>query len=89
MYHCYAPSRRCSTVLFHLAAALGVLGLLFLGVAPNEAQAQTPVTSIVNGAGETTLELNHNGSLLVPGTRITDGTETDSIPAEGAGTRLM
>lgn len=31
----------------------------------------------------------HNSSLLLSGERVTDGTESDSIPTEGLGTRMM
>jgi hypothetical protein len=54
-----------------------------------QAQSPTPVTSIVNSNQDTTLQVGYNGSLLMEGTFINDGTERDSIPAEGAGTRLM
>ena len=56
---------------------------------PAQAQHPTAVTSIVNSESDTTLEVNHNGSLLAPGERVFDGTEADSIPATGFGTRLM
>ena len=52
------------------------------------ASAQTPTTTIQNGNGDTRLELNYDGGLLVPGT-FGPTTPADSIPAEGAGTRLM
>lgn len=53
------------------------------------AQSPTPTTTIENGNGDTRLQLNYDGGLYVPGTYLEDGTENDSIPAEGAGTRLM
>lgn len=69
---------------------VSILIFLFAGLLPIAAWAQpTPVTSILNGSSDTALEVNHNGSLLAPGTFINDGTENDSIPAEGAGTRMM
>ena len=45
--------------------------------------------SIVHSAQDTTLETNHNGSLLAPGALVSDGTKNDSIPATGAGAWLM
>jgi len=59
--------------------------------APRVAPAQHPtaVTSIVNSAQDTTLEVNSNGSLLAPGSYLNDGSENDSIAVEGAGTRMM
>ena len=84
-------SRPSSTVVSNLAATLGLIGLLAVGLAPSptSAQSPTPVTSILNGSSDTALEVNYNGSLLAPGTFVNDGTENDSIPAEGAGTRMM
>lgn len=74
----------------HLIAGLfAVLGLGLLAGPLAQAQTPTPVTSIVNSASDTTLEVNHNGSLFAPGTFINDGTENDSIPATGEGARLM
>jgi hypothetical protein len=66
-----------------LAAALAV---------PAPAQSPTPVTSILNGGSDTTLEVTYSGGLLMPG-KLSDITNytapNDSIPATGAGTRLM
>jgi hypothetical protein len=56
---------------------------------PNAAHAQTPTTTVENGSGTVRLQTFHNGALLAPGTYVDDGTENDSIPATGAGTRLM
>jgi hypothetical protein len=87
-------SRLFSTVLSHLVATLGLLGLLALGLAPSPAFAQspTPVTSILNGGSGTTLEVNYSGGLLAPG-KFADlsnySAPNDSIPAEGAGVRMM
>lgn len=80
----------CRPFIDRLTVCLFVLLGLGLLAGPG-AQAQTPtsVTSIVNSAQDTTLEVNHNGSLLAPGELVTDGTENDSIPATGAGTRMM
>jgi hypothetical protein len=72
---------RFSLSLFLLAA--------FGGAGAAQAQSPTPVTSIVNSNQDTTLQVGYNGSLLMQGTFINDGTENDSIPAEGAGTRLI
>jgi hypothetical protein len=61
------------------------------GVTLNPASAQHPtaVTSIVNSNQDTTLEANYNGSLLMSGEFINLNTPNDSIPTEGAGTRMM
>lgn len=72
--------RRVGTVL---------LCLLIVGVGAPIVKGQTPITTIENGESVARFELTHNGGLLVPGTLIEDGTEHDSIPATGAGTRLM
>ncbi|PQJ26874.1 hypothetical protein BSZ35_18260 [Salinibacter sp. 10B] len=71
------------------SASILFFAILLLLASPVQAQHPTAVTSIVNSSADTTLEVNHNGSLLMPGTFVTDGTENDSIPATGAGTRLM
>src|SRR6056297_788060 len=52
------------------------------------AYGQTPTTTIQNGGADTRLQLNYDGGLLVPGT-FGPTTPADSIPAAGAGTRLM
>jgi hypothetical protein len=56
------------------------------------AEAQTPVTSILNGGSGTALEVSYSGGLLAPG-KFADPSNysapSDSILAEGAGTRLM
>jgi len=52
------------------------------------AHGQTPTTTIQNGNADTRLQLNYDGGLLVPGT-FGPTTPADSIPATGAGTRLM
>ncbi|WP_263784413.1 tail fiber domain-containing protein [Salinibacter grassmerensis] len=72
-----------------VAAALGGLGLLALGLGTVPVHGQTPTTTIENGNTDTRLQLNYDGGLYVPGSYVTDGTENDSIPAEGAGTRMM
>jgi len=65
--------------------------MLFFGVflSATTAPAQTPNATIENGNDEVRLQTFYNGGLLAPGTIVVDGTENDSIPAEGAGTRLM
>lgn len=68
------------TVLF-TALLLSVPGLA-------TAQHPTAVTSIVNSDADTTMEVNYNGSLLMSGT-YNPTAPNDSIPAEGAGNRLM
>jgi len=77
---------RFSVALFLLAP------LLLSSYGPGEACAQHPtaVSSILNGEStpDTTLEVNHNGSLLAPGT-YNPIAANDSVPAEGAGTRMM
>jgi hypothetical protein len=87
-------SRLSSTVLSNLAATLGLIGLLAAGLAPSPASAQspTPVTSILNGGSDTALEVTYSGGLLAPGkfAKLSSySAPNDSIPAEGAGTRLM
>jgi hypothetical protein len=70
-------------------ALLGLLGLLAVAWGgPRVASAQTPTTTIQNGNADTRLELNYDGGLYVPGT-FALAAPADSIPAEGAGTRLM
>ncbi|PEN13157.1 hypothetical protein CRI94_10950 [Longibacter salinarum] len=67
------------------ATLLFAFSLLLTSVA----YGQTPTTTIENGNGDTRLQLNADGGFYIPGTYVDDGTENDSIPAEGAGTRLM
>jgi hypothetical protein len=74
---------------FRLVTILTATVLAAFVVVPAHAQHPTAVTSIVNSNADTTLEVNYNGSLLMPGTLIRDGTAKDSIPAEGAGVRMM
>ena len=52
---------------------------LFGAARAAHAQHPTAVTSIVNSAQDTTLEVSHNGSLLAPGNFLDDGTENDSL----------
>ncbi|NBC87612.1 MAG: hypothetical protein GVY25_15610, partial [Bacteroidetes bacterium] len=52
------------------------------------AYGQTPTTTIQNSNSETRLRLNYDGGLLVPGA-FGPTTPADSIPATGAGARLM
>ena len=74
---------------FSLAALSGLVGLLLVAWGgPRGASAQTPTTTIQNGNADTRLELNYDGGLLVPGS-FGPTTPADSIPATGAGTRLM
>ncbi|MFB6099467.1 MAG: hypothetical protein ABEK84_10215, partial [Salinibacter sp.] len=78
-----------SRLLFgSLFAALFLLGSLGLSTSAH-AQHPTAVTSIVNSNADTTMEVNYNGSLLMPGERVGPSAAADSIPAEGAGTRMM
>src|SRR6056297_2650367 len=82
-------TRSVSTCPFLLTRLFLLLGsVLLIGLLPMSASAQTPTTTIQNGNGDTRLELNYDGGLLVPGT-FGPTTPADSIPAEGAGTRLM
>ncbi len=66
-------------------------GLLAAGLAPT-ASGQTPNATIENKSGETALESSYSGGLLAPG-KFGDLTNysapNDSIPASGAGTRMM
>jgi len=72
-----------------LAGLAGLLVLLLIaGGGPRVATAQTPTTTIQNGNNDTRLQLNYDGGLLIPGT-FGPTTPADSIPATGAGTRLM
>jgi hypothetical protein len=61
---------------------------LLLVAVPAAAQTPTPITTIENAATETRLQLNVDGGLYVPGT-YGPTAPNDSIPATGAGTRLM
>jgi hypothetical protein len=70
-------------VALSLLVALGVS----LALAP-ETRAQTPLTTVENDAGDTRMQLNYDGGLYVPGT-FNPTSPADSIPATGAGTRLM
>jgi hypothetical protein len=64
-------------------------GALWLsGFLPAQAQSPTPTTTIQNGNADTRLQLNYDGGLYVPGT-FGPAAPADSIPATGAGTRLM
>ena len=64
--------------------ALLVFSMILAGVAVG----QTPTTTIQNSNADTRLQLNSDGGLLVPGT-FGPTAPADSIPATGAGTRLM
>jgi len=66
-----------TTLLFFLC-------LFLTGVA----HGQTPTTTIQNSNSDTRLQLNYDGGLYIPGT-FGPTTPADSIPASGAGTRLM
>lgn len=79
MFNRLSPRPLLTTAIVALAVAFGA----------GDALAQTPAATIENSEGDVRLELNHNGSLLVPGDPLYDGTENDSIPATGAGTRMM
>ena len=64
-------------------------GCLWLsGFLPVQAQSPTPTTTIQNGNADTRLELNYDGGFYIPGT-FGPTAPADSIPATGAGTRLM
>ena len=77
------------------AAAWGLalaLGWALCAAGPAAAQSPTPATTVKNSADNTRLQLNYDGGLYVPGTYIgpnDSGTPADSIPATGAGTRMM
>jgi hypothetical protein len=64
-------------------------GCLWLsGFLPAQAQSPTPTTTIQNGNADTRLQLNYDGGFYIPGT-FGPTAPADSIPATGAGTRLM
>jgi hypothetical protein len=87
--HSYPTFSFVAMVVFSRFPALSVLAaLLALGLAP-AASGQTPTATVENEGGDVRLQTFYNGGLLAPGTIVVDGTETDSIPAEGAGTRMM
>ncbi|WP_263792508.1 tail fiber domain-containing protein [Salinibacter sp.] len=69
---------------FRRATLLLSFCILLVGTA----YGQTPTTTIQNGGADTRLELNYDGGLLVPGT-FGPAAPADSIPATGAGARLM
>jgi hypothetical protein len=62
--------------------------LALSGILVGAASGQTPTTTIQNGNADTRLQLNYDGGLYVPGT-FDPAAPADSIPATGAGTRLM
>ena len=62
--------------------------LALSGILAGVVAGQTPTTTIQNGSGAPRLQLNYDGGLLVPGT-FGPTAPADSIPATGAGTRLM
>jgi len=71
------------------ASTVSALALfLAFGLVPT-ASGQTPNATVENEGGDVRLQTFYNGGLLAPGTFIDDNTENDSIPAEGAGTRMM
>ncbi|NBC87611.1 MAG: hypothetical protein GVY25_15605 [Bacteroidetes bacterium] len=72
-----------------ISALLIVIGWAACLTSTAAAQGPAPVTTIENGDADTRLQLNSDGGLYIPGAFVTDGTENDSIPAMGAGTRLM
>jgi hypothetical protein len=88
-----APSaRECAPR--RVAAAVILVGVLAATLAAPAAlgQSPTPVTSILNSGSDTALEVTYSGGLLAPGkfAYIFDySAPNDSIPAEGAGVRMM
>ncbi len=84
----FSSDRSLRPYVFRIGGLLSLLGLLTLGLVPNLAQAQTPTTTIQNGNTDTRLQLNYDGGLYVPGI-FGPTTPADSIPATGAGSRLM
>lgn len=62
--------------------------LALSGILVGAASGQTPTTTIQNGNADTRLQLNYDGGLYVPGT-FDPAAPADSIPATGAGTRMM
>ncbi len=67
-----------------LVGSLLAVAILLPGTAP----AQTPNATIENGGGTPRLQSFYDGGLLAPGI-VDPSAPNDSIPAEGAGTRLM
>lgn len=62
--------------------------VLTIGTAA-QAQSPTPNATVENKDGTVRWQSFYGGGLLAPGTLVEDGTENDSIPATGAGTRMM
>jgi hypothetical protein len=65
-----------------------MLGALLAPGVASEARAQTPLTTVEEGTGVARLQLNYDGGFYIPGT-FNPTSPADSIPATGAGTRLM
>jgi hypothetical protein len=83
------PSSAARSSRLVLAAALSLLMLALPVLLASTAHAQTPLTTVENGNGDTRMQLNYDGGFYIPGINVRDGTQNDSIPATGAGTRLM
>lgn len=80
---------RKSTVASRFTCALTTVVVVLLLVGGGHVSvAQTPTTTIQNGGDHLRLQLNYDGGLYVPGTYNPDS-PADSIPAAGAGTRMM
>ncbi|WP_179862264.1 tail fiber domain-containing protein [Longibacter salinarum] len=82
------PSRRLLTDGPICGPLLAVLAIVLLCSVPAQAQSPSPVTTIQNDNGDTRLQVNVDGGLLVPGA-FGSATPADSIPTTGQGTRLM
>jgi len=74
---------------FQLATSILLAALTALvATAPASAQSPTPATTVKNGNDDVRLQLNYDGGFYVPGT-FGPTSPADSIPATGAGTRMM
>lgn len=85
----HSTTDRFNTYVRHVAALAALLSLLGGAWPVGSAEAQTPVTNIENGNEELRLQLNSDGGLYVPGNYEGETASGDSIPATGAGTRMM
>lgn len=66
------------------ASRFAILLVVLFSLAATTTRAQTPATTVKDVGGSVVFQSNADGGLLVPGTF-----GTGTIPAEGAGTRLM
>jgi len=73
----------------HTAVAVALFSLLSGAWIAVPVEAQTPLTSIENGNETLRLQLNSDGGFHIPGVYAGAEASGDSIPATGAGTRMM